>query len=88
MTGQEHKRSNDGVSLRSFLGKTSATLVAAASILIIASAQHTNTATGSCRPIESLTTTLQRKQKRRNMVPFAESIRAGLRDRSRNRLFS
>ena len=41
MTEQDNGLSNDGVSRRSFLGKTSATLLAAASLPILAAAQQT-----------------------------------------------
>ena len=41
MTEQDHKTSNDGISRRSFLGNTSAALVAAASLPILAAAQQT-----------------------------------------------
>jgi len=41
MTGHDSAMSNDGVSRRSFLGKTSAALVAAAGLPILAAAQQT-----------------------------------------------
>src|SRR6202522_3270808 len=41
MTEQDHKTSSDGISRRSFLGKTSAALVAAASLPIVSAAQQT-----------------------------------------------
>ena len=41
MTEQDHKTSSDGISRRSFLGKTSAALAAAASLPILAAAQQT-----------------------------------------------
>jgi oxalate decarboxylase len=46
MTEHERRKSNDGVSRRSFLGKTSAALVAAASIPILAAAQQTKDQSG------------------------------------------
>ena len=42
MTEQDNRRSNDSVSRRSFLGKTSAALAVAASFPILAAAQQTN----------------------------------------------
>src|ERR1700689_4661779 len=41
MAEQDNRTSNDGVSRRSFLGKTSAALVAAASLPILGAAQQT-----------------------------------------------
>jgi oxalate decarboxylase len=41
MTEQDNRISNDGVSRRSFLGKTSAALAAAVSLPILAAAQQT-----------------------------------------------
>ena len=46
MTEQDNVISNDGVSRRSFLGKTSAALVAAASLPILAAAQQTKDMSG------------------------------------------
>ena len=46
MTGQDNVISNDGVTRRSFLGKTSAALVAAASLPILAAAQQTKDLSG------------------------------------------
>jgi oxalate decarboxylase len=46
MTEQDNVLSNDGVSRRSFLGKTSAALVAAASLPILAAAQQTKDLSG------------------------------------------
>ena len=46
MTEQDKVMSNDGVSRRSFLGKTSAALVAAASLPILAAAQQTKDMSG------------------------------------------
>jgi len=46
MTEQEHRISSDGVSRRSFLGKTSAALVAAAGLPILAAAQQTRDLSG------------------------------------------
>jgi oxalate decarboxylase len=46
MTAQHDGISNDGVSRRSFLGKTSAALVAAASLPILAAAQQTKDLSG------------------------------------------
>src|ERR1700722_3988998 len=43
---QDSKMSNDGVSRRSFLGKTSAVLVAATSLPIVAAAQQTKDLSG------------------------------------------
>ena len=47
MTEQDHKISNDGISRRSFLEKTSAALVAAPSLPILAMAQQTNDLNGT-----------------------------------------
>jgi oxalate decarboxylase len=46
MTEHKHRRSNDGVSRRSFLEKTSATLAAAVSLPILAAAQQTKDLSG------------------------------------------
>jgi oxalate decarboxylase len=46
MSEQDSKMSNEGVSRRSFLGKTSAALVAAASLPIVAAAQQTKDLSG------------------------------------------
>jgi oxalate decarboxylase len=46
MTGHEHRRSNDGVSRRSFLEKTSATMAAALSLPILAAPQQAKDRSG------------------------------------------
>src|ERR1700723_1661480 len=46
MTEHEHRTSNDGVSRRSFLEKTSAALAAAVSLPILAAAQQTKDISG------------------------------------------
>ena len=46
MSEQDNKMSNDGVSRRTFLGKSSAALVAAASLPIVAAAQQTKDLSG------------------------------------------
>jgi oxalate decarboxylase len=47
MTGYEHRKSNDGVSRRSFLEKTSAALAAAVSLPILAAAQQAKDLSGN-----------------------------------------